>query len=730
MSSSDAALLKRWIEKRDAEAFDEIVTRYADMVYATCKRILGNPPDAEEVAQECFLRLVEGDPGVRSSLGGWLHKLAMHRSLDRVRSERRREDRERRFAREREFYQEPNWKDVQDLVDEAIAALPDKLRDAVICHFLERQTHEAIASTQGVSRAAVTQRIGKGVEQIRKSLRKRGVSVSTSALAAMLAANTADAAPASLTSALAKFAIAGVKGPLAAETAAAGALTASKLVAIGGTTITWQGTLLAVGALVIGLGSLYVLLSGDENAPMPAHEPLPESAIVAKDSHAEPESQGERQHNVELKDKHQERAGGPSEKRERLQGRLLAAMLKLMDALRGRVSGEQESSGRGGLQPYTSKDIPPDNGAHYFLLAAELFPEIDSDWLYDKWDEIKAKGWSDDPKLLELFDACRGSFDAIRAGLDVGDAQLPLYRGFEEPLPYLATFRNLARVMGMEAQMHAAEGDYAVAFDNYAMLLDFATESPRGGVIINGLVGYACTAIGTDLLVQAIEWGGASPQDYRFVIEHLQAVDTRTWSAWESVNTEIDSLNEWLNSGLGTPAKIQAALLEGMEDEDDIATFTSMSPEMFNQIFRDAMQTYREYADYFALPYYEAQGMSPPQIVSENPMVAALLPPLTKMLANQAWNQAQVRGAMTMAAIELYRTENNTYPASLGDLVPGHLSAIPEDPFTGDSLVYSRIEAGYLLYSPGADMQDDGGWVDNWRNDGADMVIHRDDSEQ
>ncbi|MEK7794858.1 MAG: sigma factor, partial [Candidatus Hydrogenedentota bacterium] len=59
MGSSDALLLERWVLERDAGAFREIVLRHGGMVYGTCRRILGNPADAEEIAQDCFLRLAE-----------------------------------------------------------------------------------------------------------------------------------------------------------------------------------------------------------------------------------------------------------------------------------------------------------------------------------------------------------------------------------------------------------------------------------------------------------------------------------------------------------------------------------------------------------------------------------------------------------------------------------------------------------------------------------------------
>lgn len=82
MSPTDAALLDRWCNHRDAEAFAEIVARHLSMVYHTCRRILGDTHDAEDVAQECFTDLVRNPPRKRkdlSSLGGWLYTVATRR---------------------------------------------------------------------------------------------------------------------------------------------------------------------------------------------------------------------------------------------------------------------------------------------------------------------------------------------------------------------------------------------------------------------------------------------------------------------------------------------------------------------------------------------------------------------------------------------------------------------------------------------------------------------------
>ncbi|NCQ36367.1 sigma-70 family RNA polymerase sigma factor, partial [bacterium] len=57
MQSLDSELLTRYATTRDAEAFAELMIRHRDLVYATCYRVLRSRADAEDVSQDCFLRL-------------------------------------------------------------------------------------------------------------------------------------------------------------------------------------------------------------------------------------------------------------------------------------------------------------------------------------------------------------------------------------------------------------------------------------------------------------------------------------------------------------------------------------------------------------------------------------------------------------------------------------------------------------------------------------------------
>src|SRR5262245_62086144 len=126
-------LLHQWETRRDAEAFRTLVTRYAPMVFATAKRMLGNEFEAEDVAQECFEVLAAGRRRPRGALGPWLHRVAANRCIDRMRSAKSRAARERAFmtdrtTAERAATAQARWDEVYNLVDAAILELPDRLR--------------------------------------------------------------------------------------------------------------------------------------------------------------------------------------------------------------------------------------------------------------------------------------------------------------------------------------------------------------------------------------------------------------------------------------------------------------------------------------------------------------------------------------------------------------------------------------------------------------------------
>jgi RNA polymerase sigma-70 factor (ECF subfamily) len=215
MELSDQQLLQNWCSQRDAITFQAIVQRHAAMVFHTALRILGNRADAEDTSQACFEALVSAkEPTKIRALGAWLHGNATKRSLNLIRANARRSNREHRYVEETPVSQKTQgWEDIYPLIDEAIRSLDDQYRIPIIAHFLEGRSQTAIAEEIDVTRSAVTKRIHKGVAQIESLLKEKGI-VPGAALAAVMTNQLAHAsriAP-SLSSSLGKLALSQGKG--------------------------------------------------------------------------------------------------------------------------------------------------------------------------------------------------------------------------------------------------------------------------------------------------------------------------------------------------------------------------------------------------------------------------------------------------------------------------------------------------------------------------------------
>lgn len=210
----DRSLLEHYARTRDAKAFNELSRRYAGLVYGTCLRVTQNPDDAQDVAQECFLELAHRAGTVRSSVPGWLHKVAKTRSVNAIKRDSARRNREQTvFVEEQESASE--WSEIAPYVDAAVESLPEHLRLPVILHYFHGLEQTQVAYHLRVNQSTVSRRLDKAVEMLRKELQRAGVGVTIAALGVLLGDKAVSAAPAALTASLGKMAITGPGGAAA-----------------------------------------------------------------------------------------------------------------------------------------------------------------------------------------------------------------------------------------------------------------------------------------------------------------------------------------------------------------------------------------------------------------------------------------------------------------------------------------------------------------------------------
>jgi len=220
MAESENILLQRFARTGDAEAFSEIVRRYAGLVYGACLRILQDQNKAADVVQETFFQLLRSAGEITGSLPAWLHRVATNKAIDVVRRDSSRRRREAEYAVNNPIETE-KWEDISSHVDRALSELDEKTKEILIRHFLQGRTMQQVAAELDTSQPTVSRRADSGIDQLRDKLKKRGIIVTAAVLAALLGQNAVKAAPVFVLKELGKMAI------LSATTAATGAGTAA-----------------------------------------------------------------------------------------------------------------------------------------------------------------------------------------------------------------------------------------------------------------------------------------------------------------------------------------------------------------------------------------------------------------------------------------------------------------------------------------------------------------------
>lgn len=251
----DAELLRRFAEARDEAAFAELVERHAGLVYAAALRQLGGAAHrAQDATQSVFIDLARRAEVVsrRTEIVGWLYTSTHYAAAKLKRGEQRRQAREQEAHSMQEITrpdENVEWERLRPVLDEAMLALPERDREAVLLRFFERKKLGEIGRRLGSSEDAARMRVERGLEKLRAWLGRRGIVSTSAALTAALEAGAIGVAPTGL--------VATVTSAVSAATAG-GVATSIFTMA----TFTWIGA----GALVVAgiTGLVFQARANDE----------------------------------------------------------------------------------------------------------------------------------------------------------------------------------------------------------------------------------------------------------------------------------------------------------------------------------------------------------------------------------------------------------------------------------------------------------------------------------
>jgi RNA polymerase sigma factor (sigma-70 family) len=201
------------------KAFAALVGSLDGLVYSSALRRTGNAQLAEEVAQNVFAIMARKASSLRShpSLTAWALKTTRLQSANAMRSERRRQRKLAALTSEagalhsqssNAMDESSTWKDAVPFLDEALDRLSPEDQKLIVLRFYEEKKFKEIANQNGQTESACKKRVQRALQKLSSHLRARGVSLTGTAVASLLGAEFARAAPAHITAAIAPKALA------------------------------------------------------------------------------------------------------------------------------------------------------------------------------------------------------------------------------------------------------------------------------------------------------------------------------------------------------------------------------------------------------------------------------------------------------------------------------------------------------------------------------------------
>jgi RNA polymerase sigma-70 factor, ECF subfamily len=184
---SDLTLVQR-VQKGEKAAFDLLVRKYQHKVVKLVLRYVRSPAEAEDIAQEAFIKAYRALPQFRgdSAFYTWLYRIAINTAKNAIAARDRSpieyeldlSDPEESAGMQNRL-KDPDTpeglaltEEIRSIVNSAIEALPEELRTAIVLRELEGLSYEEIAAAMECPVGTVRSRIFRAREAIDKRLRE------------------------------------------------------------------------------------------------------------------------------------------------------------------------------------------------------------------------------------------------------------------------------------------------------------------------------------------------------------------------------------------------------------------------------------------------------------------------------------------------------------------------------------------------------------------------------
>jgi hypothetical protein len=286
-------------------------------------------------------------------------------------------------------------------------------------------------------------------------------------------------------------------------------------------------------------------------------------------------------------------------------------------------------------------------------------------------------------------------------------------------LPHLSKFRQAAQAFAARALVSADERRVDEALADCETVLRMSGHVSGEPILISQSVGYAMQAVAFDALEVILDHTPLPPNAGDRLDSCLRQVDLRKSFA-AALDSERCGLNSLFPMVAGRPGEL-ASILGGVSGVSSVqrallwlyATPLGQPVRKADQLA--ALRIISRSVAAADWPYYRSSrqlGALDDEVHSlPRYLVLTLVavPILRPAQAKRDELLARIGLCRVVLALKQHRQEHGSYPANLGDLQQAPGRTLPQDPFAGRAFRYRRQKDGFLLYSVGPNLKDDGG---------------------
>ena len=339
------------------------------------------------------------------------------------------------------------------------------------------------------------------------------------------------------------------------------------------------------------------------------------------------------------------------------------------------------------------------------------------------------------PEFAKLYQLLEKASQMECLFLTEKDYQKDLNTIAKNLLPHLSELRSCARLLAAKAKIEAENGNIDKALHTTLTGLRTSKSLSNEPVLISQLVKIAMESIALRTMEEVINKGEANLNLYQTLLSEIANERKNTLSKdalkGEFVIFGLPGMFRNRKLAKETLADFEKKFAQMSEKEkeevkkhfgdsgvsgDTKKSMLKFMDEYWNEEISVYIETMFKMIPLTGKSYWEGKGKIDELArnlqkmpVKKAVLTKQLLQALIRAYTQEAKLDALLGAAEIGIANRIYRLKNGKFVDNLNQLTPEILSSLPLDPFTGKDYIYKKKDKGFIVYSVGEDLVDDGG---------------------